>query len=126
MQVKVYDGDTSDSLLIPSRRPTPGTGYLEALGAPNVSVEWNSIDQVFEKGIKLKNGKVIELDMIVCATGFDTTWKPRFPIIGRGGINLAEQWKMHPRTYLSFAVHNFPNYFSMSIFPICATEWITE
>jgi cation diffusion facilitator CzcD-associated flavoprotein CzcO len=115
MQVKLHNGDSFDGLLIPSRRPTPGTGYLEALGAPNVSVEWGSIDQIFEKGIKLKTGKVIELDMIICATGFDTTWTPRFPIIGRGGVDLAEQWKTRPRSYLSFAVHNFPNYFSKSI-----------
>lgn len=104
-----------DILLTLSRRPTPGTGYLEALNEPNVSVEWDSIDHIFEKGIRLKTGKVIELDVIVCATGFDTTWIPRFPITGRGGANLAAQWKNRPCSYLSFAVHNFPNYFSESI-----------
>lgn len=30
--------------------------------------------------------------MIVCATGFDTSFAPRFPLVGRGGVSLAERW----------------------------------
>lgn len=93
------------------RRPTPGTGYLEALRSSNVTVELDGIDQVLENGMRTKAGTFYDLDAIICATGFETSWRPRFPIIGRGNVDLAEQWKSRPRAYLSFAVHNFPNYF---------------
>lgn len=73
-----------------------------------------------ENGIRLRTGEVVEVDVIVCATGFDVSWKPRFPVIGRGGIDLADQWKDRPLTYLSFAVPNFPNYFGMSAFTLDA------
>ncbi|KIW69502.1 hypothetical protein PV04_05375 [Phialophora macrospora] len=93
------------------RRPTPGSGYLEALAQPNTRLVSTPIDSIVENGIRLKTGETIALDAIVCATGFNTSWRPRFPVIGRGGINLADQWEHRPSTYLSFAANNFPNYF---------------
>lgn len=93
------------------RRPTPGVGYLEALQEGNARVVFDPITKIVEKGIELKTGEVIELDIIVCATGFDVSFRPHFPIIGRNDINLSEHWKDRPAAYLSFAVPNFPNYF---------------
>ena len=92
------------------RRPTPGVGYLEALTQKNVRVVFESIKQIVPQGIELESGEIIELDAIVCATGFDVSWKPRFPVIGRGGIDIREQWDQRPTAYLSLAVPNFPNY----------------
>jgi len=95
-------------------RATPGLGYLEALTQPNVQVLTESIQEVVKDGIKLKSGEVILVDVIICATGFDLSWKPRFPIIGRDGTNLQDQFKDRPKGYLGIAVPNLPNY--MGIF----------
>ena len=95
-----------------NRRPTPGVGYLEALTEKNVRVVFNSITRIVSQGIELDTGEIIELDAIVCATGFDVSWKPRFPVIGRGAIDIREQWSDRPTAYLSLAVPNFPNYIS--------------
>ncbi|KAK5733331.1 hypothetical protein LTR17_009820 [Elasticomyces elasticus] len=92
------------------RRPTPGVGYLEALTHKDVTVVFEGIRRVLPHGIELESGEVIMLDAIVCATGFNVSWKPRFPILGRGGIDLRDQWKDRPTAYLSMAVPNFPNY----------------
>jgi cation diffusion facilitator CzcD-associated flavoprotein CzcO len=92
------------------RRPTPGVGYLEALTEKNVRVVFDSITKVVSDGIQLASGEVIELDCIVCATGFNVSWKPRFPIIGMNNIDMRDQWSSRPTAYLSFAVPNFPNY----------------
>lgn len=70
------------------------------------------------KGVVTDSGKEYELDGLICATGFDTTFKPRFPLIGRNGTNLAEEWKDEPRSYLGLAAHGFPNYF-MFLGPNC-------
>lgn len=32
-------------------------------------------------------------------------------MIGRNGVTLAEKWTPHPRSYLSFCVDDFPNWF---------------
>jgi cation diffusion facilitator CzcD-associated flavoprotein CzcO len=85
-------------------------GYLEALTQKDVTVVFDGIKRVLPQGIELETGEIIELDAIVCATGFNVSWKPRFPIIGRDGIDLRDQWKDRPTAYLSIAVPNFPNY----------------
>lgn len=94
------------------RRPTPGNGYLEALCEDNVDVISNSISEITDSGIKTADGKLHEVDAIVCATGFDVTWRPDYPTIGRHGKSLSEEWAEKPNTYLSITVPDFPNYFS--------------
>ncbi|GES63084.1 flavin-binding monooxygenase [Aspergillus terreus] len=93
------------------RRLTPGPGYLEALTDDKVDVITSEIVKVDAEGILTADGKHRPIDVLVCATGFDTTFTPRFPIIGRDGVSLADRWKQTPETYLSLAVDGFPNYF---------------
>ncbi|KIW88136.1 uncharacterized protein Z519_11247 [Cladophialophora bantiana CBS 173.52] len=94
------------------RRLTPGPGFLEALIQDNVDSWWDSIDEITETGIKLKDGTHRDLDAIFCATGFDTTFRPRIPLIGRNAVNLAERWAAEePEAYFSIAVPDMPNYF---------------
>jgi hypothetical protein len=49
--------------------------------------------------------------MIICATGFDTSFSQRFPIYGSANLNLDAKWKEYPETYLSLSTHGVPNYF---------------
>ncbi|OAA68631.1 Flavin monooxygenase-like protein [Niveomyces insectorum RCEF 264] len=94
------------------RRQTPGPGFLEALVQDNVELLWDDIDCITAKGIRTKSGEDKEYDAIVCATGFDTTFRPPFPLIGRNGVNLAERWDAdRPKAYFGVAVPDFPNYF---------------
>lgn len=51
------------------------------------------------------------VDAIICATGFDTSFRPRFPITGLDpSQTLAEKWAVHPGSYLGIGVDGFPNY----------------
>ncbi|EXL96208.1 cyclohexanone monooxygenase [Fusarium oxysporum II5] len=92
------------------RRPTPGIGYLEALSQKNVDVSWGTPQRLTQSSIVLHDGTEIRPDAIICATGFDISYKPRFPIIGRNGLRLDEYWSPDAKAYMSFAVPNFPNY----------------
>jgi cation diffusion facilitator CzcD-associated flavoprotein CzcO len=94
------------------RRQTPGPNFLETLIRDNVDTRWDDIAQITEKGILTKSGEELEFDAIVCATGFNTSFQPRFPIIGRNGASLAKQWQDIPEAYFGITVPNFPNYFS--------------
>ncbi|KAJ5754168.1 uncharacterized protein N7511_008321 [Penicillium nucicola] len=93
------------------RRLTPGPGYLEALTDDKVEIVTSDITKVDETGIITADGQHRPIDMLVCATGFDTSCTPRFTIKGRGGITLSQRWKETPENYLSVATDGFPNYF---------------
>ncbi|KAK3336560.1 hypothetical protein B0T19DRAFT_437312 [Cercophora scortea] len=94
------------------RRLTPGHSYLQALTKPNVDVKLGGIRRFVPEGIELESGEILKVDAIVCATGFDTSFRPRFPVIGRSG-NLQDKWERGaPKAYMSCAVAGMPNYFT--------------
>lgn len=65
-----------------------------------------------EAGIVTDDGILHKLDVLVCGTGFDVSFKPAFPIIGQDGLDLQDVFKDIPDTYLSTMTPGFPNYFS--------------
>lgn len=101
------------------RRFTPGDHYLHALQQDNVSVISDSIVRMTEKGIVDATGTVTECDIIICATGFDASFEPRIPTIGRDGYSLSENWGKDKPTeaYMGAVVARFPNLFGMISFP---------
>ncbi|KAK0733515.1 hypothetical protein B0T26DRAFT_631405 [Lasiosphaeria miniovina] len=95
-----------------SRRMTPGDTYLRALTKPNVEIRRGGIKRLVPSGIEFETGDVLNVDAIVCATGFETSFRPRFPLVGRNG-NLQDIWSEEvPKAYMSCAVAGMPNYFS--------------
>jgi hypothetical protein len=50
---------------------------------------------------------------VICATGFDVSHRPRFPVVGRNGADLSKRWLDDPESYLSVATPDMPNYFMM-------------
>ncbi|XDG06882.1 hypothetical protein ABKA04_006497 [Annulohypoxylon sp. FPYF3050] len=94
------------------RRITPAPGYLEALRSTNTEVITEGIAEVVPEGIRLESGEIIKLDAIICATGFDNSFAPRFPIVGRNG-NVQDVFKNDtPKGYMSCALPGVPNYFT--------------
>ncbi|RBQ69318.1 hypothetical protein FVER14953_04333 [Fusarium verticillioides] len=94
------------------RRPTPGNGYLEALVGDKTSCFTEKIKAVTPTGFVDHTGTEHAVDAIICATGFDTSWIPRFPLVVNGS-DLRETWtKEGVSTYLSVAVPDVPNYFT--------------
>ncbi|KAJ9623816.1 hypothetical protein H2204_011002 [Knufia peltigerae] len=90
---------------------TPGKGYLEALCSDKVEVAFGSVARITKSGLVMQDGTTYEVDAIICATGFDTSFKPRFPLIGSKGTDLRDIWKKEPASYLSVTIPDFPNYF---------------
>lgn len=91
---------------------TPAPGYLEALRSPDTVLIKEPITNIVQEGIQLQSGEIIELDAIICATGFDTSFTPRFPLVGRHG-NVQDIFREEvPRSYMSCALPGVPNYFS--------------
>ncbi|KAM5341974.1 hypothetical protein ACJ41O_015005 [Fusarium nematophilum] len=93
------------------RRLTPGPGYLEALVEDNVDFISTRIKKVHPTGIETTDGEFREVDMIICATGFDGIYKQHFPVIGQNGTNLQDIFKELPEAYLSMQPRDMPNYY---------------
>lgn len=90
------------------------TNYLEVYHRPNVeavSVKANPIAEIVPEGIKLADGTIHELDVIILATGFDagTGALTRIDIRGRDGRSLREDWSRDIRTSIGMMVHGYPN-----------------
>jgi cation diffusion facilitator CzcD-associated flavoprotein CzcO len=94
------------------RRMTPGSGYLQSLTKENVETVHKSVVRLTETGIVDESGTEHEVDVVICATGFDTSFTPHFQLTGRHGANIQEQFGDLPIGYLGITVDNFPNFFS--------------
>jgi len=96
------------------RRLTPGVGYLEALCEDHVNVVTSGIRYIDKTGIATADGKHHEVDIIVCATGFDVSTRPHFDVVGRDGYVFTDEWAKSPKGYMTLAMSNMPNYFRQS------------
>ena len=74
------------------RRITPGQGYLESFTRDNVQLTNSSITSIDATGIHTEEGKHYEVDVVICATGFDVSQVPNFKVAGRNGVTLAQKW----------------------------------
>ncbi|KAI9019680.1 cyclohexanone monooxygenase [Hyaloraphidium curvatum] len=93
------------------RRLTPSDVFFDVIEAPNVEVVVGDvIEKIVPEGI-VAEGKLHEVDVICCATGFDTTYTPWIRITGRDGRTLKEMWDDGAMGYRSVSVNNLPNYF---------------
>ncbi|KIV93713.1 hypothetical protein PV10_04908 [Exophiala mesophila] len=95
------------------RRPTPGNGFLEALSQDNVKVFTKQMQRITPRGFVDSEGHEHEVDVIICATGFNTSWIPRYPVEANG-YSIAKMWAKEPSSYISLGVPHMPNYFMMA------------
>ena len=99
-----------------ARRPLCDSGYYETFNRSNVSLvrtDENPISHLTGKGIVTADGVLHEIDVLVCATGFDAVDGSyvRVNIQGREGEGLREHWRDGPTSYLGMATSGFPNLF---------------
>ncbi|KAG7447094.1 FAD/NAD(P)-binding domain-containing protein [Guyanagaster necrorhizus] len=99
------------------RRATPGAAFFEALKLPNVTFINDPIKKITPNGIVTEKGVERPVDRLILATGFDTSFKPRYRLRGKDGIDLRDAWSQRPKAYLSIAVAGFPNMFFIGCGP---------
>lgn len=90
--------------------------------------------QLTKTGVVDEYGEHYNVDIVICATGFDTSFNPHFKVVGRQGAAMDQVFKDYPLAYLGVAVEKFPNFFSMigpngpvahgSVIPVL--EWYTR
>ena len=89
--------------------------YYPAIQKPECTLITEPIKKIINQGIELSDNSVINLDVIVFATGFkvDQFLRP-IKTFGIDGIYLDDYWKEYPKAYLSIAVPKFPNLFLLN------------
>ena len=106
-------------LLTPNHKPLCkrliwSSDYYDAIQSPNAHLITDSISHLNETGI-VTDAESIDLDVIVYATGFDTSMFMRpINILGLNGITLEDYWQDYPKAYYSIAMPNFPNLFMLN------------
>jgi cyclohexanone monooxygenase len=104
---------------IGSKRVCADTRYFETYNRDNVrliDVRSTPIDSFDRTGLVLGDGRQIDLDVVVLATGFDamTGALRRMGVRGRNGTTIEEAWASGPHTYLGIQVAGFPNLFMIT------------
>lgn len=100
-----------------ARRPCLDSSYYETYNLPNVHLvdllNDDDIVEFTEKGIRLRKGGEVELDMLILATGYDglTGALLAFDVVGRDGRTVQDKWKDGARSHLGLMLEGFPNLF---------------
>jgi len=98
-----------------TKRPSLEQNIYEVFSQKNIdiiNVNESPILEVTETGLRTKEG-LVEVDIIVLATGFDsvTGSLAQLNIRGTDGNTIADHWKDGTRTSMGIAMANYPNMF---------------
>lgn len=97
------------------KRPSFSNTFYATLNRPHVELVTEPIERVTPGGIVTTDGKEREVDVLVCATGynvFNRRCVPGYELIGRDGVELGEFWeKSRYQAYEGATVPGFPNLF---------------
>jgi len=119
LEEKVSDPELRKTLTptypIGAKRILFSDDILDALTRDNVDVVTSPISHIVENGLVTEDGTLHELDVMVYATGFDTTsFLTPMRIEGRKGVVLNELWAADgAEAYLGITHNGFPNFFMM-------------
>ncbi len=93
------------------RRLIMGTRYYKTLKRDDVELVTEDIERIEPTGVRTKDGRLHELDVLVLATGFDTQAYLRpIELTGPAGNTLSEAWAHTPKAYRTVALPGFPNF----------------
>jgi cation diffusion facilitator CzcD-associated flavoprotein CzcO len=118
MRAKVADPALQQALVpdypVGGKRILISDDYYQTLNRQNVSVITNAIDHVAADGVVTRDGRHHPADVIILATGFQTTtFLAPMRIEGLEGRVLDEVWHDGAEAYLGITVAGFPNLFML-------------
>ena len=77
---------------------------MKAIQRCNVNVHFTGVTEATEDGVNGEDGIERKVDTIFCATGFETSYRPPFRVVGKNGVDLRDKWSDEANGYLGVAV----------------------
>ena len=88
--------------------------FYPALAQPNVELVTDTISRITPTGVVTQDGTEREVDVLVCATGFETVQLlSSMTVTGVQGKRLKDVWAEGPEAFHGLTVPGFPNMFLM-------------
>lgn len=88
--------------------------WARTLKRPNVHLVTDGIARITPIGVEMIDGTVHEADVLLYGTGYEASkFLTPMQVIGRGGVDLHDQWDGDARAYLGVAIPGFPNFFCL-------------
>ncbi|KAJ7255837.1 hypothetical protein B0H12DRAFT_1218728 [Mycena haematopus] len=91
------------------------TNFLQSLHRPNIELNFDGIQSIYEDGIVTKKGEQLPFDVMIFATGFTADEYP-IKVVGEAGNTVQEYYvsQKGPKAYLGTTVPGFPNFFMIA------------
>ena len=88
--------------------------FYTGIQHPTSELVTDGISRIEPTGVRTKDGRLHELDVLVTATGFKAhSYMRPMKVIGPNGLNLDALWSKGASAHRSVAVPGFPNFFMM-------------
>ena len=115
LEESVTDPDLREKLrpdyLVACKRLVYSPDYYEAIQHRDSELVIDDIECVEPGGVRTRDGKLHELDVLVLATGYEVGPFIRpAEVIGRDGVKLNDVWAAGPTAYMAISVPDFPNF----------------
>lgn len=108
------------------KRPSFSNSYWRTFTRDNVELVTEGIERITKTGIRTKDGREQEFDVLVLATGFQVLENvPPFPVHGEGGAEIGAFWKRERfQAYEGTSVAGFPNlWFVLGPYAFTGGSW---
>ncbi|MDE0886927.1 MAG: NAD(P)/FAD-dependent oxidoreductase [Myxococcota bacterium] len=96
------------------KRPLLSNHYYPAFNRPNLELVTDPIGKISENSVIMVDGTERRADVLVLATGFQTTlFLSAIKVSGRKGLRLEEAWRDGAQAYKGVMTSGFPNLFML-------------
>ena len=89
--------------------------FYRVMQQPQVELVTEAITRAEAGGVRTRDDRLHELDVLVLATGFhvDRFFRP-MQLVGRNGLHIDDVWAERPVIYHSISIPEFPNFFMVN------------
>jgi cation diffusion facilitator CzcD-associated flavoprotein CzcO len=96
------------------KRQVVSDSYYQAIRSANAELVTSAIERITPRGITTADGREIDIDLLILATGFHThNYMRPMDMRGRDGLTIDDAWSKGPRAYRMTAIPGFPNFFTV-------------
>ncbi len=88
--------------------------WATTLKRDNVQLITEPIAEIVPNGLVMCDGTAHDVDVVIYGSGFQASrFLTPMRVVGRGGVDLHDQWNGNARAYLGIVAPNFPNFFML-------------